>query len=346
MSRSWELLEDAGGAAYAAAEWTRVLGDEHSAVAPFLRPVEHPLTALPCDRTRQGFACAYRVVGIGEDRYSAVCDESRCERRELKKADVEGRCWDLPKLGAALATVLKSPASVAVVADDPRILRISTRATEDGATCALVLVRGCDDLQTSGLLDRLRLECDGAAVIFFATARHVGANTEERLRRYRWGRLVLDQLLVFRPQGLVALAGAEDAVEDAIESVTGESVVSSKLNVPADCRWGEVAFTASVRDPEIFNVTIRDVRYRVTPGDLGLEDRRSRRGDVQWKFLHALARGRGRFDWEDAANHEVARKTKNRLSQALRSAFGIEADPIEWRKDEKAWVTAFEIGSK
>lgn len=343
MDCSWGLLEEAGGAAYAAEEWTRLLGDEHAAVAPFLRPAERPLTSLPCDRTRKGFACAYRIVEIGEDRYAAVCDEGRCERRELKKADVVGLGLDVSRFGAALAAVLKSPPAVAVVADDPRILRIATRGTEEGSTCALVLVRGCDDLQTAGLLDRLRLECDVTVIIFFATARNVGANTEERLRRYRWGRLVLEQLLVFRPQGIVALAGAEEAVEAAIESVTGGSVVSSKLNVPADCRWREVTFTASLRDPEIFNVTIRGVRYRVTPGDLGLEDGRSRRGDVQWMFLLALARGRGRFDWEDAANYTVAKKTKNRLSKALREAFGIKAEPIEWRNDEKAWVTEFEI---
>jgi len=343
MSRSWELLEDAGGAAYAATEWTRLLGDEHAAVAPFLRPAGRPLTALPCDRTRKGFACAYRVVEVGEDRYAAVCDDGRCERRDLKKADVVGLCLDLPKLGAALATALKSPAAVSVVAGDSRILRIATVATEGGSTCALVLVRGGDDRQTAELLDRLRLECDGVAVIFFATARHLSANTEERLRRYRWTRLLLDQLTVFRPQGLVAIAGTEESVEAAIESVTAESAVSTKLHVPAGCRWGDVSFTTSQRDHEILNVTIRGVRHRVTPGDLGMEDGRSRRGDVQWKLLHALAVRKGRFDWEDAQSHATAKKTKIRLSQALRTAFGIEADPIEWRKDEKAWVTAFEI---
>ena len=343
MPCSWELLEEAGGAAYAAEELARVLGAEHAAVAPFLQPAERPLTALPCDRTRKGFACAYRVVEIGEDRYVAVCDEGRCERRELGKADVVGLEWDLTRLGTALATVLKSPPAVAVVADGPRILRFSTRATEDGRTCALVLVRGSDDIQTAGLLDRLRLECDGAVLIFFPTARHIGPNTEERLRRYRWGRLVLDQLVVFRPQGLIALADAEDAVEATIESVTGAEPANSKLNVPPGCRWGEVMFTTSQRDPQVLNVTIRGVRHRVTPADLGLEDGRTRQGNAQWKFLHALARGRGRFDWEDAASYEVAKKTKIRLSQALRASFGIEAEPIEWRKDERAWVAEFEI---
>jgi len=341
MPCSWELLEEAGGAAYAAEEWARVLGAEHAAVAPFLQPAERPLTALPCDRTRKGFACAYRVVEIGEDRYVAVCDEGRCERRELGKADVVGLEWDLTRLGTALATVLKSPPAVAVVADGPRILRFSTRATEDGRTCALVLVRGSDDIQTAGLLDRLRLECDGAVLIFFPTARHIGPNTEERLRRYRWGRLVLDQLVVFRPQGLIALADAEDAVEATIESVTGAEPANSKLNVPPGCRWGEVMFTPSLRDTEIFNVTIRGIKCRVSPSDLDLEDGRTRRGDVQWKFLHALARGNGRFDWEDGRRYKVTKKTENRLNHALCTAFGIAEAPIKWRKDEKAWVTAF-----
>jgi hypothetical protein len=70
-------------------------------------------------------------------------------------------------------------------------------------------------------------------VIFFATARHLSTNTEERLRRYRWTRLVLDQLTVFRPQGLVAIAGTKEAVEAAIESLMRISQTAPQLLLPA-----------------------------------------------------------------------------------------------------------------
>jgi hypothetical protein len=343
MSRSWELLEDAGGAHLTEAHWFRLARAEFEVLQPFLSPSREPLSEIPCDRSLRGFACAYSVMETGENRFVALCEEGRCERRELTRRDVVGWSWDTQKLGSALASLLVSPGTVAIVQKDPRILRFATVATERGSTCACVLVRGRDDLQTAQFLDQLRLEFDGRALIFTPTARYFGLNAEDRLRRHGWRHLVLDQLAVFRPTGLAALAGARDAIDAAVEALTGQPTIPTRIKVPEGCRWSEVIFKASRSDQFVFNVTIRGARYRVSAADLGLEDKRTKQGDRQWQLLRMFAKQGGRISLEKIKDRASEKRIKNRLSAALRKALGIAGDPIEYRRDENAWVTIFGI---
>jgi hypothetical protein len=140
-------------------------------------------------------------------------------------------------------------------------------------------------------------------------------------------------------------ADAADAIAEMAEDLIGVMPCTA-LTVPEGTLWGEVTLTFNGNDSHVATVLVRGVHQRITAHDLGLLDTRTQCPDQQWLLLQKLAECRGHFGWIDAKNHDAAKKTKVRLSQALRRAFGIKTEPIEWRREDKAWVTEFNISQK
>ena len=248
-----------------------------------------------------------------------------------------------PKLAVALATALGlTTTDYAALTGRADLVKIATLSGEDGRTAPVVLVRTCDP---EAALDKLALQLSVKPILLFPTAANCTPVIEARLHRYGWPYRVLENLLFFRPAGIMATEGAAEAIAEMAETLVGE-IPPPALAIPTGTRWGEVTLTFNSFDNHVATVLVRGVRQRITPHDLGLLDGRTKSPDQQWLFLKALAQSGGHFGWIDGEKHEAAKKTKLRLSQALRRAFGIETEPIEWRKADKAWVTEFNISQK
>lgn len=218
-------------------------------------------------------------------------------------------------------------------------MNLPTLSGEDGRTAPVVLIRTRDP---DAALDQLTLNLVAKPILLFPTAADLSPAVVARLHRYGWPYRVLENLLLFRPSGIMPTADAADAIATMSEALLGD-VTTATFAVPAGTRWGEITLTFDGNDHQVATVRVRGVRHRLTPHDLGLLDSRTQRPDHQWLFLQKLAECGGHFGWIDAKKHAAAKKTKGRLSQALRRAFGIKTEPIEWRKQDMAWVTEFNI---
>ncbi len=189
-------------------------------------------------------------------------------------------------------------------------------------------------------LDKLALHLTSKPILLFPTAANLTPAVVGRLHHQGWPYRVLENILFFRPNGIMATPDAADAIAEMAEALIGVMPCTT-LAVPEGTSWGEVTLTFNGNDSHVATVQVRGVRQRITAHDLGLLDTRTQRPDQQWGLLQKLAECGGHFGWIDAKNHDATKKTKGRLSQALRRAFGINTEPIEWRREDKAWVTEF-----
>jgi hypothetical protein len=352
MSPIWRSLEIVGSDALTLPHWQKGFGaDDLALLRPFLSPRTHTASTQPCVNTFSGHDCRYRIVthtgAHDHTTHIGVCDEGRCEKRSFTTADLVLYRFNDSKLSAAIATALGlqpfAAACPTTASSTPaKVLPIATLCGDDGRTAPVVLIR---TRAPEAALDQLTLNLVAKPIILFPTAADLTPAVEARLHRYGWPYRVLENLLFFRPTGIIATADAADSIAEMAESLIGE-VPKAAFAVPVGTRWGEITLTFNSNDHQVANVLVRGVRHRITPHDLGLLDARTQRPDRQWLFLEQLAECGGHFGWIDAKKHVAAKKIKLRLSQALRRAFGIKTEPIEWRRDDKAWVTEFSISQK
>ena len=352
MSPIWRSLEIVGADALTLPHWQKGLGATDLAVLrPFLTPRAEPAVTQPCSHTFSGHDCRYRIVtdteAHGHKTHVGVCQEGRCEKRSFTAADLVLYGFNDPKLTSAIATALGlQPLASSCLASSTsaaaKVLPLATLSGEDGRTAPVMLIRTRDP---EAALDQLTLNLMTNPILLFPTAANLTPSVVARLQRYGWPYRVLENLLFFRPTGIMATADAADAIATMAEALLSD-VARGTFTVPAGTRWGEITLTFDGNDHQVATVRVRGVRHRLTPHDLGLLDCRTQRPDQQWLFLQKLAECGGHFGWIDAKKHAATKKTKLRLSQALRRAFGIETEPIAWRRADKAWVTEFSVSLK
>jgi hypothetical protein len=344
MSPIWRSLEIVGTDALTLFHWQKGLGEADLALLrPYLTPRAERATTFPCERTFRGCGCRYRIVEHDDDTIVGICDEGRCERRAFTADEIVLYGFNAPKLAAALAIAPGlQPLAPAAETVNAKVLPIATLSGEDGRTTQVLLVRTRD---LEAVLDKLTRHLTTKPILLFPTATNLTPSVVARLHHQGWPYRVLENILFFRPTGIMATPDAADAIAEMAESLIGVMPCTA-LAVPEGTRWGEVTLTFNGNDSHVATVQVRGVRQRITAHDLGLRDTRTQRPDQQWALLQKLAECGGHFGWLDAKNHDAAKKTKGRLSQALRRAFGIETEPIEWRREDKAWVTEFNISQK
>ena len=344
MSPIWTAFELVGAGARTLPHWEKGLGvDDLGLLRPYLAPLPTRATTIPCERTFRGCGCRYRIVEHDDDTLVGVCDEGRCERRSFTTDEIVLYGFNDSKLAASLATALGlTTTDYAALTARADLVKIATLSGDDGRIAPVVLVRTRDP---EAALDQLVLRLTAKPILLFPTATNLTPSVEARLQRHGWPYRVLENLLLFRPAGIMATEGAAEAIAEMAESLIGKMPTPS-LAIPKGTRWGEVTITLNSFDSHVATVLVRGVRQRITAHDLDLIDGRSKSPDQQWVFLKALADCGGHFGWIDGEKHTANKKSKLRLSQALRRAFGIASEPIAWRKDDKAWVTEFSISLK
>jgi hypothetical protein len=344
MSPIWRAFELVGAGARTLPHWENGLGVADLALLrPYLTPLPERATTAPCERTIRGCGCRYRIVEHEDATLIGICDEGRCEQRDFTAAELVLYGFNEPKLAASLATALGlTTTDYAALTARADLVKIATFSGEDGRTAPVVLVRTRDP---EAALDKLALQLSAKPILLFPSAANLTPVVEARLHRYGWPYRVLENLLLFRPAGIMATEGAAEAIAEMAETLVGE-IPPPALAIPTGTRWGEVTLTFNSFDNHVATVQVRGMRQRITPQDLGLQDGRTKGPDQQWLFLKALAECGGHFGWSDTPKHAANKKSKLRLSQALRRAFGIANEPIAWRKEDKAWVTEFSISLK
>lgn len=74
-----------------------------------------------------------------------------------------------------------------------------------------------------------------------------------------------------------------------------------------------------------------------------MRDRRSKRPTLQWTTLRALARTGGLLRSAKPSGATRVKKQKQMLADKLKSAFGIEDDPIPWVPEAREYRARFVV---
>lgn len=97
------------------------------------------------------------------------------------------------------------------------------------------------------------------------------------------------------------------------------------------------------------NNPIKIVNFR----EMGFEDQKIKKPNIQWKFLYDLAQCRGDLTWSIASYRKrvdtnplatsKAKKWKQRLAETLKEYFNIDEDPFYNYKQQNAYKTKFSL---
>jgi hypothetical protein len=124
------------------------------------------------------------------------------------------------------------------------------------------------------------------------------------------------------------------------------------LSLPPNTKWEHIIIQFLDYDRVVIkapNGFSKKVNFR----EMGFEDERGKKPNVQWKFFYNLALLRGDLTWTFASYRRrvdsrplstpKAKKWKQRLSDALKDFFLIDGDPFYDYKRQKAYKTKFSL---
>jgi len=271
-------------------------------------------------------------VWHGDARVVAVCSAHppRCDRLDLQREDIDVLALDEPTLRGALMTILDLEGARPTAPPSPvGILPVS-------AGVGLPVLLGFPTAQapfTSLDLPTLKVG-QPRGVVLTPTGRFVSGLAEG------WSSFALDKLIGVDEVGQLApLPGTAALVAELKRGASPPERTSGLVwTLPADAVWEQLVF--DFRDEGMLAVTFRGETRTFEPVDLGLRSRKSKKPNSQWALLYGFATKGGR--WAQHGPIEPKhQKQKELLSKALRQAFGIGADPIPWRPEERAFACRF-----
>jgi len=100
----------------------------------------------------------------------------------------------------------------------------------------------------------------------------------------------------------------------------------NKIDVPDDTKWEDVKI--KFIDGLTVKLTIKDKAFDKDFRELGFEDKRQHKPNLQWKLLELLAHKKGELSWEDSEATDKVKQKKHNLSKKLKEIFGINDDPF------------------
>jgi hypothetical protein len=109
---------------------------------------------------------------------------------------------------------------------------------------------------------------------------------------------------------------------------------------PPDAVWSEL--TVRFLDGHSVRVSLRGETRVLNFTQLGMNDRRTAKPDVQWELLRAFAAHSGTLDWTSREAVRENKKRKQVLSDRLRTFFRIDGNPILFA-DGGGYRTVFRV---
>ncbi len=338
----FRCLDQALGAPFVGTSWRNALGDAFPTVEPWLLPAADLATSVPCTRADPAH-CAYRIVEHHDGSHTGVCDLGYCPRRTFEPAQLIRYATNPTRLRNETARLLGLvPASNPPA--HPCLLPLGTFAPAAATTpLPAVIAGGPSNELVARLLRELFESTGGPRLVIFVSALNARSPAATFLHRIEWPAFTLGDACAIDPDtaALRWTAEGQGAWESFCASLAPPTTAPAAATFPPDLRWSEV--TLRFLDGHTVSVTARGVRVRYSFAEMGMEDKRAKRPDVQWELLHAFAEGHGTFDWSnDSASHRI-QKRKETLAKKLKDHFGIRADPFRYDKSTGGWQAVFTI---
>ena len=336
-----QCLDQAIGAAYPRALYATAPGDAFATIAPWLIVGEYPASSIPCARSAETL-CAYRVVELPDGTHCGVCDNGHCPDRAFTPEDIATLTAETTRLRAALATLLGLQPDTGP-SPHPCLLPLGRLETGPRHSLPLYLVGGPNPDHTAAAVLALWETTHGTAVILTLSRCSAKPPLTDFLRRADWPHRCLEPDLDITPAALRWTTQGEAAWHDFRASLAPQTTdpTATAATLPPDLRWSEV--TLRFLDGHTVSVTARDLSVRYSFAEMGMEDKRAKAPNSQWRLLETFAANQGQLTWDTPGAHPRLKKGVQRLARDLKAFFRIDDPPFLYRKDLQGWETVFRL---
>ncbi len=129
-------------------------------------------------------------------------------------------------------------------------------------------------------------------------------------------------------------------IEKTLESIRNKELPTRKYKfphlLPKNAAWNTI--TIKFKDGHNVQIVVDEYIYSANYTEMGFEDSRQLKPNLQWKLLKALSENNGGVSWDEPHANTQIKKQKQLLASKLKQYFGIDEDPFYPYKREKGYI--------
>jgi hypothetical protein len=343
VHRFWQAVEDLPGCAESFHDWKDALGDDFGSASFLLRRTGRLASRVACP-SPGGSLCPRRVVWHGDGSIVAVCGNhpAECVRLRLTPDDIAVLELDWPKLAGQLCACLGIRLDLRKVEGIRHTRQVGHVDVAAGAAFRVHVTIPTEEEDLSRVAAELVGRTQPTALLV-PTRRHLSLATLDVLSQHASDAAVLEEIINLGAPGKFACSTGPRMIFPSAWAATApaETVGGRVWVLPADARWEQLIFEFEAA--EMLRATFRGETRRFEPLDLSMRDHRSKRPTLQWTTLRLLAQTGGSLRSAKPSGATRVKKQKQALAAKLKSAFGIESDPIPWVPEAKEYRARFVV---
>lgn len=107
------------------------------------------------------------------------------------------------------------------------------------------------------------------------------------------------------------------------------------LKLPSGTTWKN--FIIKFLDGKNILVVVQGIKAKFSFKDMGFENKKNGKPNVQWTLLYILAGKNGELSWKDSEASVKIKKRKEILTNTLQECFGLNDDPFKTYRGAKPW---------
>jgi hypothetical protein len=342
LAQFWKALDEIPEATTDRREWSLRLGDDWQVAATYLTATGRLAKEIACP-SPGGDGCPRKVVKHGDGRLRAVCGlkPAECDPVDLTRDEVTYLALNRFKLAATVGAILNAEGESRSTSSAAAMV-VGSHGVAAGIGIPIILmIPGPVTTISAETLSALGWEAGPVAVVA-PTAQSIPQEVRAALVSRGHAVLSLSEITTLNDHHVVGTRPADEMLGTLREKLLTARVPMTPGRawlLPADARWEELTFEFTAAD--VVNVRFRNETRRFEPEHLQMKDRRSGKPTEQWALLKIFAAYGGKLGWTDSGAKVMVKKRKQELGNKLRASFGLQAEPIVWKRSTKVYQTAF-----
>jgi hypothetical protein len=344
LAQFWKALDEIPEATTDRREWSLRLGDDWQVAATYLTATGRLAKEVACP-SPGGDGCPRKVVKHADGRFRAVCGNkpAECDPVDLTRDEITCLALDRSRLAATVRAMFKAEESDLPPGDGVAML-VGSHGVAAGLAIPIVLViPGPMTMVSAETLSALGGEAGPVAVVA-PSAQSIPKEVRAALASRGHAVLSLSEIITVNDRRVVGTRNADEMLATLREKLLTARVPMTSGRawlLPADARWDELTFEFTAAD--VVNVRFRNETKRFEPEHFQMKDRRTGKPTEQWALLKIFAAHGGKLGWTDSGAKVMVKKRKQELGKKLRASFGLQAEPIVWKRGARVYQTAFSI---
>jgi hypothetical protein len=329
LEKLWYAIEKMSALKAIRARWQEYAQHDYSILEMILRPTSDQSFSYPCHMENEGYCL--RTVIREKNKIFAVCSNfpKCCNKISLREEDIIIYECDYRKLSGFIAAALAINSNFSKT-PCMHSFRIGSLNSNNNIPVYLTLIN--DTAQLQNTITTIYATISTPFILLFPTHNLVTHAVEA----------------LFKSTGCIGIVLADIVGRDeaghfmplyALEKLLPDYIV--RKPIPAGLDWHDI--TMQFRDGHTIYIMYYSVHMVVNFTQLGMVNTKNGEPTKQWGLLQVFSQCGGKLSWDNAAAHFRLQKQKELLSKKLQEFFGINDEPIVWKKKERCYVTRFNI---